>query len=98
MIKYLMLGLTLFLVGCSDNKITETNDIILLYRKGEFKKAEVRKSGAYCTVAWYKSIDNFALRRDNTAIDGSFDYKWTLNEFGKPIDQQWFDKNCKEVN
>lgn len=96
--KYLILIVLLGLTACGDDKITTTNDMILLYRKGEFKKAEVRKTGVYCTTAWYKSIDNFALKRDGTATDGGFEYRWTLAEFGNPLDQKWFDKNCKEVN
>lgn len=98
--KHLILLAALFATGCSDNKTIATpeGDVILLYHRGEFKKTEVKKTGAYCTVAWYKSIDNFVLHRDGTALDNAFEYRWTLSEFGNEIDKIWFDKNCKEPN
>jgi hypothetical protein len=96
-VKYLILISLIFLTACSNTSPTSQGDIVLLYRNGEFKKVEVKKkTGAYCTVAWYESIDNFALKSDGTAIDGVFNYRWTLSEFGNEADKIWFNKNCKD--
>ncbi len=94
MYKYLILLLTLIMAGCSDN-VKETNDSVILYRDGQFKKSVVTKFGVYCTVAWYESIENLYITPEGTAIDGPFNYKWTLSQFGSDEDKAWYAKNCK---
>lgn len=72
------------------------SDTVVLLRNGEAKKSTMSKMGAYCTVGWYRSIENLLVKRDGTITNSPFNYKWTLNEFGSDLDKTWFDANCKE--
>lgn len=89
--------LCLILAACADNQVKETQDSVILYRNGEFKKSPVKMFGVYCTVAWYKTLDDIYIKSDGTTKDGPFEYKWTLNEFEQDADKIWFDKTCKEI-
>ncbi len=94
--KKMVIVIGLFLSGCSDEPKT-TGDYVILENKGELRRSEVKKTGVYCTSGWYRSIDNFVLRSDGTAVDGIFKYRWFLRESGNPENKIWFDQNCKEL-
>lgn len=82
------------LTSCTDN--LKISDSVILIRDDQAKKSEVNKMGAYCSAAFYRSIENLLLHKDGTINDGPWHYKWTIGEYRSDQDKAWFDANCKE--
>lgn len=59
-------------VNQTPSQVIETYDTIVMYRSGEFKKANVIKFGVYCTASWYKyTTDNVYLKSNGTGCQWS---------------------------
>lgn len=94
-LRYLVLSAALLLGACDPRRVGS----IILFRNGAARTSDVFKIGPYCWVAWYSGIEKLLLRRDGSAFDLLFYYRWTLDVAGPDDvtnDLAWFDNNCRD--
>ena len=90
---------TVSIAGCDQSPIGSVGKVVLEWH-GELQTSYVHKIGPYCWVAWYSGIEQFLLKDNGVADDGStFHYRWRLDAPGFPNpqrDHEWFAANCLE--
>lgn len=71
---------------------------VILIRDGEMETSSVGKYKDYCWIAWYHGSEHVMLRRNGTADDPPFHYRWEpLSHSERDDAASFFDRlGCKE--